>query len=714
MELEKQDHCASLHSRLNEMNGLTMKHSEKDLMFKHCSEIIKIFGQLTNEMIEQNEMTPFNAVDAVTTSFCSEIETFISRFKREKQINKNPLYVPPQERAIGNRIEQKFDINEQIEKPVLIQSTLQIVSVISSLKSFFSESNNLNMYLKFQSEHQCIPGVYKYFCCGEVYQSSEFFRSNPNAIQLQLAIDDVEICDPLGSKSNLHKVCAVYFVIRNIPPRFNSKLKNIFLVCVCNAEDLKTKKTDINNIWEIVVDEIKFLEKNGIMLDNGHVLKGTLVSYAADNLGAHIALCLAESFRAIYFCRTCTVSRDESEMIFKDDLEKYRDESHYERMLEVINNSEKVDFKETFGIKRYCALNDLNHFHIFRNFSVDIMHDLNEGVIHSLLQNVFFYLKENKVLNEKGLQDMIKGYQYPMYFRRDKPSILILDKKRRKIGQNSSQIRCLFLNLPFMLARYENNEHLMKIWDCVKWLLRIFQIVYSEVFDENLLKELELCVENFLKTFKELFKCNLLPKHHFMVHYANIIRKMGPLIYMSMIRFDAKHTFLKNVVRYTNNFVNINKTLAVKHQQNMIIKENTFCDKFTNTKKKPIRVDFIRETYGNAIFSHFSNDSMFSEMTSFSFNSLKYARGSIISYKKKLHEIEMILISDKTHYLVAFELEFLGVHEFSQSLEVKKPHSVQFEMIKFHDLLHKKPYCCKFIGSKQYVIIDNRDVMRTL
>lgn len=70
-----------------------------------------------------------------------------------------------------------------------------------------------------------------------------------------------------------------------------------------------------------------------------------------------------------------------------------------------------------------------------------------------------------------------------------------------------------------------------------------------------------------------------------------------------MMRFDAKHTVFKSFVRYTNNFININKTLAVKHQQNLITQENTFCDKFSSTKEKPINIDFIKKAYGNSILS---------------------------------------------------------------------------------------------------------------
>lgn len=708
-----QNHRQILDTYLNEMNNLTMKHKDKDKMFSLCGKIVQQIGLLNREMLEQEDgMAPVTVIEAATTFFSGEIESFTSRYKREKKIAKNPLYVAPQERAIGTRIELIFDKEKQIEKPQLIQSTFQTVSIIGSLKAFFSRPENMGMYFKFQRDNRCEPNIYKSFCCGDVFKSEEFFRLNPEALQLQIAFDDVEICDPLSSKSNMHKISAVYLVIRNIPHWLNSKLNNIFLVCLCNVDDIKTKKTDVNNIWELIVDELKFLEETGIELCDGTVLKGTLVSIAADNLAANLALCMTESFRAHYFCRICTLNSDECQEKFAEDLEKYRNSAQYEEMLEIISNSETVDFKETYGIKRNCVLNNLNYFDIFKNFSLDIMHDLNEGIVGFLLKDVFLHLEKNKVIKEDDLKSTIKFYQYPKCFRRDKPSILNL--KKHNLGQNAAQMKCLFLNIPFILMKYENNIHLQQVWSCVKWLIRIFQIVYSDEIDENLLKELDECVSNHLKSYRQIFNARLRPKHHFLIHYTNIIRMMGPLVHMSMIRYDAKHTFFKQVVRNTNNFININKTLAIKHQQCLATKENTFCDKITHSKEKRINTEFLKANFDNSIVSQILNSSSFSEVDTFLFNSYKYERGSIITCQGKLYEIEMLLFIKSDYFFVGKEMENLGIHEFTQSLQVKEILPIHFSLIKHSELSHKKPYCCKFIGVGQFIIIDNRDILRSL
>lgn len=697
---------------LSEMDQFDMKHSDKSKMFQLCKTMVEQSSLMSKDLMQQNSgMSATNAIDTTACFINSKLNVLCTRYKREKRITKSKFYVPPVERAVGTRTEMIFDKKLQIEQPSLIQSKFPYISVVDTLKSFFRCKENSDMYFKFQAEHQCQDNVYKYFCCGSLYKSKDFFRNNPNAIQLELAIDDFEICDPLSSKSNIHKITAVYFTIKNIPSKFKSQLKNIFVVVLVNADDLKTEKTDINNIWEIVALEIKFLEEIGITLENGINLKATLANLSADNLGANTALCLAEGFRAKYYCRICTMHIDECQQMTQHDLQKYRNVTHYEQMLAIIRDSEKVDLKKTFGVKRYCALNNLSHFHIFNNFCVDIMHDLYEGVISFLLERVFQFLIETKVFTENDLKTMVKFHSYPKKFRRDKPSFLNFTKSN--MGQNATQMKCLFLNLPFILKRYDENIHLKKVWPCVTSLLRVIHIIHTHTIDEILLNELNECISNHLELLKELFDVHLNPKHHFMLHYVYIIRLMGPLFATSMLRYEAKHKYFKNIARNTNNFMNINKTLATKHQLQLASGKNSFCDTITHTKLKAINLNFVRVNFDMTIQSHISKSPNCFEIESFTLNAYKYDRGSIILYDNRLFEVEMILYSDKKFFFISKKMDYLGLDQFTQSLKVKKSDAT-FSLISFDDLSHVQAYGSKFIEKEQYVIIDNRDILKCL
>lgn len=148
------------------------------------------------------------------------------------------------------------------------------------------------------------------------------------------------------------------------------------------------------------------------------------------------------------------------------------------------------------------------------------------------------------------------------------------------LGQNASQILCLFQNIPFILYCYKDDEKLKKVWICVEYLLKITQIIYSLKIDESDLTELEKLIETYLENLMELFGVHLTSKHHNMTHYTSEIRDKGPLKRFSMMRYEAKHHELKTCIGDSNNFMNLTKTIAQRHQQMMPIKQDTYADHF--------------------------------------------------------------------------------------------------------------------------------------
>lgn len=99
-------------------------------------------------------------------------------------------------------------------------------------------------------------------------------------------IDDVEINNPLGSKSMCHSISAIYY---SFPlNEQGSRLDNIFLAALNKSKDLKTFGNDL--CFMKLVDEINSLEIDGIMIDTPegpktvYFIFGLLVG---DNLGVN-------------------------------------------------------------------------------------------------------------------------------------------------------------------------------------------------------------------------------------------------------------------------------------------------------------------------------------------------------------------------------------------------------------------------------------------
>lgn len=135
---------------------------------------------------------------------------------------------------------------------------------------------------------------------------------NPQALQLQIYYDDVEVCNPLGSKTKIHEVGVFYFSILNIPPKFNSLLTNIHLLAICHSQDVK--KYGFSAILKPFMDDLKKLESDeGLLINiNGtnFLLRASIAMVCADGLAAHALFGLL-SPSAKHFCRLCLISREE-------------------------------------------------------------------------------------------------------------------------------------------------------------------------------------------------------------------------------------------------------------------------------------------------------------------------------------------------------------------------------------------------------------------
>lgn len=58
----------------------------------------------------------------------------------------------------------------------------------------------------------------------------------------------------------------------------------------------------------------------------------------------------------------------------------------------------------------------------------------------------------------------------------------------------------------------------------------------------------------------------LKPKHHYLCHYAELIKQFGPLIQLWTMRYESKHTYFKQCARKLHNLKNLCVTLAERHQ----------------------------------------------------------------------------------------------------------------------------------------------------
>lgn len=104
-------------------------------------------------------------------------------------------------------------------------------------------------------------------------------------------------------------------------------------------------------------------------------------------------------------------------------------------------------------------------------------------------------------------------------------------------------------------------------WLVLLDLKEIVELAVAPLHNQETIAYLDCKITEHRDRFLELFPAQLLPKHHFLEHYPQLIECFGPLVGQWTMRFEAKHSFFKKVARHTNCFKNIPFTLATKHQQ---------------------------------------------------------------------------------------------------------------------------------------------------
>lgn len=704
--LEKTDKF--LHDWISRIIHLGLNQKQSNAVFNLCRELIGEFADVSIQLKDENSGFSFKEIITTLTDLVkNKFSSYNSTYKYKSVIEKKPFFVSPIEKALGTLFEMKRSTDSNAI-PRVVQSKMQYVPIVDTIRSLFLRDDFRETFFETSEagKHQCVDGVYIDFCCGSVFKNSDFYQNNRFCLQIQIATDDFEICNPLQSKSGLHKICAIYFTIRNLPVEYLSRLDNIFLVALCYSDDLKNEQCDFNNLWQLVVDDVKILETEGINLECGTNVKGSISYCTFDNLGAHTSMGFAGSFGCDFNCRFCENTSREYQNIKNEGECRLRTEENYAMRLKAIESLTKVDYKVTFGIKRKCILNNLKHFHMLQNRSVDIMHDLNEGVLPKLMTNLFKYFIDSKIFTEKNLSNMIQYFDYGEMYGSNVPSNISLVKAN--LNQNATQSKCLFFHLPFILFKYRDNEKFEDVWILVECLLRITQTVYSKKLTEENLISLEKDVATFIYEFRNKFSATITPKIHLMVHYANTIRQMGPVVHMSAIRFESKHKNLKGLVSKTSNFKNILQSLAVKHQELLLLKENTFVDQL----KCGIELNLSANETRNyeCILSSFDVMKI-KKMKWFTFNGYRYKKKVLICHNHCLYEVcEILSISSEIH-LICVSYDIIRFDDFTNSFQICATLPVEYELVKFDNIEIKKPWEKKQTANDLYVLADTLDLI---
>ncbi|XP_051172350.1 uncharacterized protein LOC127288755 [Leptopilina boulardi] len=485
-------------------------------------------------------------------------------YLRLQALEEMGVYVPPKPFVVGSEYKtKKIDgctelvhgnvhvqhipmreiLQKVLELPGALDATLQNLKYLSTVKEPF-----INIVQ------------------GKIWQDKMKNFGDKTVLPLFLYFDDFEPDNALGSHASDHKLGAVYFSIACFPTECISILENMFLNLLFLSED-KVFGNDI--IFLRTIMDLIELEEEGIVV-NGQRIYFCLCSILGDNLGIHELLGFVRGFRANYPCRTCKVHRDILQKQTRADDQLLRNSENYQADCTTNNATET-------GIAEKCVFNKIRSYgDPTQNFHCDIMHDL-AGVGQYDMGNILYNLiKEKKFFTLEILNERMCNFDYSLTESGNVlPPISADHLSNKKVKFSASEMITFIRYFALMVGDLvpENNP----VWNFFLVFREIVDIMTAPYVNRDTIEYLRVLISEHHEMYISLFECSLTPKHHFMLHYPDLMLLLGPLIYIWSMRWESKHRSSKQGAHIVNSRINLAHTLAVRHQLQQ-------CDRFLTSK----------------------------------------------------------------------------------------------------------------------------------
>lgn len=489
---------------------------------------------------------------------------------RFKTLEQESWYVPPQTFEIGKEpffvAADNGYIGVQM-KPVYaayvsLRDTLRMV--LSKPGVFKEIQDYVNILAK---ETSIVSNIMQ----GDLW-SKKYSNGDKTVFPIFLYFDDFETRNPLGSHAGEEKLGGVYVSLACLPPHLTAKMENIFLSTIFRSKYLKQFGNEI--VFSKTIDELNNLSNEGILISiEGQSLKVFFecILILGDNLGLNTICGFSESFKAKRFCRICSATESESQTMTIEDPNLVRTVKSYN------NDILKNKFPET-GLKEQCVFNKVHKFHICENISVDVMHDLSEGIAAYTVGGVLEALIKTKVLTMKIINYRIETFSYNEVEKKNKPRSLFLTPakggSKLKIKQSSSEMLCLTRYLGLMIGDLIPAEN--EYWKLYICLRRIIGVLMSPTLTRGQMINVQYLIQKHNAMYIKLIG-QLKPKMHFLLHYSRVMLLNGPVVQYSSIKFERKNKKMKEIALGTSCNINLPLTIAIRHQLQMCYAAE-FCD----------------------------------------------------------------------------------------------------------------------------------------
>lgn len=152
-------------------------------------------------------------------------------------------------------------------------------------------------------------------------------------------------------------------------------------------------------------------------------------------------------------------------------------------------------------------------------------HDIFEGIVLVELAECFAVLISKKILSLDLLNELIHHFPYKCGDKTNRPQLVPQTFARRKSVNQENW--CLLRLLPLIIGHLVPADE--PVWLMILDLKDIAELVVSSVHTDETSAYLEWKISEHRQKYQEFFPLKqLLPKHHFLEHYPEMIRCFGP------------------------------------------------------------------------------------------------------------------------------------------------------------------------------------------
>jgi len=201
---------------------------------------------------------------------------------------------------------------------------------------------------------------------GLAFKQHGYFSVHPGALRLHFYIDEVKLCNPIGSAKKKHNITTVYHQVGNVEQKYLSLLTSIHVAIIVKTCHLK--KYGFLAVAQQLINDLQLLENSGMKITaNGQSTEvfGSVATVSSDNLGSHDFGGFRCCFSSGRICRFCMASYDQLSHFTSESDEQYP--KHHTA------DEHKKHVTAVLGDSRLCSVYDvqkLSNFSALESFDV--------------------------------------------------------------------------------------------------------------------------------------------------------------------------------------------------------------------------------------------------------------------------------------------------------------------------------------------------------